>query len=63
MYNLEDIEYEEFIKIEKMASRYNYRNGKKNDDGSMGEVKISPLQFKNILLEAYIAGKDYEGLL
>ena len=33
----EELEYEEFSALEKMASMFTYRNGKIHDDGSRGE--------------------------
>jgi len=56
----EELEYEEFSALEKMASMFTYRNGKIHDDGSRGEVKISPAALKDLLIEAYLKGKHNE---
>lgn len=56
----DELDYEEFIQLEKMASMFTYRNGEINDDGSLGEVKISPAALKDLLIEAYLKGKHNE---
>lgn len=55
-----ELEYEEFSTIEKMASMFIYRNGMTHDDGSWGEVKISPAALKDLFIEAYLKGKHNE---
>jgi len=56
----DELDYDEFSQLEKMASMFIYRNGKIHDDGSCGEVKISPAALKDILIEAYLKGKHNE---
>ena len=56
----DELDYEEFSQLEKMASMFTYRNGMKHDDGSLGEVKISHAALKDLLIEAYLKGKHNE---
>lgn len=42
--------------LKNLANKHICLNGKKNEDGSMGEVKISPSQFLDLLYQAYLEG-------
>lgn len=35
--------------VHDLTKYFFFRNGKKNDDGSMGEIHISPKQFRDLL--------------
>ena len=42
--------------IQEIVSAYHYRNGKRNNDGSRGTIRISPKEFRDLL--AYMSGVD-----
>ena len=40
--------------IQEIVGCYHYRNGKKHNDGSRGEIRLSPKEFRDLL--AYMSG-------
>lgn len=49
-----DLNIQEKLKL--LVAHYHYRNAKKHEDGSLGEVKISPGQLRHLLVQAYLEG-------
>lgn len=39
-----------------MKSHYYYLNAKQNEDGSLGEIRITPWQLNELLAQAYLEG-------
>lgn len=46
------------VGIREIVAAYNWRNGKKNHDGSMGTVRISPKELRDLL--AFMSQPDAE---
>lgn len=42
--------------IKEIVSCFHYRNGMENDDGSLGQIKISPKELRDMLSYAVTAG-------
>lgn len=42
--------------IYNISKYYTYLNGKKHDDGSVGEIKITRKEFEQALYDAYLEG-------
>jgi len=42
--------------LKQLAVKYHNLNCIKNEDGSLGEVKMSPKQIRDLLFQAYLEG-------
>ena len=46
--------------IQEIVAGYHYRNGKKYNDGSMGEIRITVREFNDLLALIFTLGKQEE---
>lgn len=42
--------------LKKILSNFHLRNGKQQKDGSLGEIQITPGEFRDALFSAYLEG-------
>lgn len=56
MAKFEELSPEIKEKIDIMKSRFHVRNGKHHEDGSLGDIRISPDEFNQVLTDMYLEG-------
>lgn len=56
MVRFNDLVYNTQENLNSLMNYHFYRNGKQNHDGSLGEVKITPGELREMLAQAYLEG-------